>query len=110
MKTYTENSTNEDKESLSNESKTLNGANPKFVDNRPETIAQLKMQEMLKNRQQTMQMKNEQEMPNINTSATDELSKENIAPLTESGYKNRDDFTVYISLYLVHNLIAEIVF
>jgi hypothetical protein len=80
MKTYTENSTNEDKDSLSNESKKLNGANPKFVDNRPETIAQLKMKEMLKNSQQTMQMKNEQERPNINTTATDELSKETIAP------------------------------
>ena len=80
MKTYTENSTNEDKESLSNESKKLNGANPKFVDNRPETIAQLKMKEMLKNSQQTMQMKNEQERPNINTTATDELSKKEIAP------------------------------
>ena len=61
MKTYKENSTNEDKESQSNKSKTLNGANSTFVDNRPETIAQLKMQEMLKNRQQTMQVKNEQE-------------------------------------------------
>ena len=80
MKTYTENSANEDKESLSNNSKTENGANPKFVDNRPEAVAQLKMKEMLKNSQQTMQMKNEQERPNINTTTTDELSKKEIGP------------------------------
>jgi hypothetical protein len=83
MKTHTENSSETKKEAVSKEetknSKTANQPF-QFVDNRPETIAQLKMKEMLKNSQQTMQMKNEQERPNVNTTATDELSKKEIAP------------------------------
>ena len=83
MKTHTENSSETKKEAVSKEetkhSKTANQPF-QFVDNRPETIAQLKMKEMLKNSQQTMQMKNEQERPNINTTTTDELSKKEVAP------------------------------
>ena len=71
------------------QTKSRGSSNPQFVDNRPEAVAQMKMQQMANNGPQTMQLQANQEMLDPKM-LEEEQSRENIEPFQLQEDPNAD--------------------